>query len=56
MSWRDEEQHLIDAAIAAAEDCAECGVPIGFGSCLGCQAVAASCPELFEDEEYEDDR
>ena len=51
MSAQDEEDDRIDALIADAETCHECGVPIGFGRCLGCVAVAASCPELYENEE-----
>lgn len=41
MSATDEEDDRIEALIADAEWCHDCGVPIGLGRCLGCIAYAA---------------
>lgn len=52
MSARDEEDARIDAMLAEADFCQECGTPIGVGRCDGCLAVAAAVDDdLFFDAE-----
>ena len=52
MSAQDEEDDRIDALIAEADWCQECGVPIGVGRCAGCIAVSSMEPtESDEDDE-----
>jgi predicted RNA-binding protein with PUA domain len=48
MSAQNDEDDRIDAAIADADWCHECDVPIGVGRCGGCIAVASIHEELNE--------
>lgn len=51
MSAQDEEDDRIDAELAEADWCKECGVPIGCGRCDGCIAYASVQDDFPTDEE-----